>query len=413
MMTRIYSLLLLLTLAISAQAQYSDTNYPKPTTGYGADGPHPIATVSFLNLNYLGRSIEVYYPADATGPVPTIFYSHAFGGNQSANISGLLEFVAHKGYAIVFVPYQTTGVTVAERYQNLLQGFRRAARRYSTIIDTTRVGFLGHSFGGGASFGNGYRCFTENNWGRNGRFIYSLAPWYLYNITPTELASFPTDTRLLVEIFNDDDTNDHRMAIDAFRHVNIPAAEKDFLLLRSDTLANHTYTADHVVPNTAAAFDALDYYAYYRLLDALCDYTFTGSLAGKNVALGHGSAAQITMPTGLKPLVQSNNPQVVYPESKYLWQCSDSQNPRLLLCPSIVTATSPVTSLPLLSVSPNPASTILIISGAAHQAVRVLDTLGRVLLTTPDASQPLSVLALPPGLYWVAVGEQRLRFVKQ
>src|SRR6476619_1330727 len=118
-MTKLYTFLLLVLLWAPARAQYADPNYPKPTTGYGADGPHPVATLSFPNLNFLGRNIEVYYPADATGRVPTIFYSHAFGGNLSANISGVLEFAARKGYAIVFVPYQTTGVTVADRYTNL------------------------------------------------------------------------------------------------------------------------------------------------------------------------------------------------------------------------------------------------------------------------------------------------------
>ncbi|GAB3573665.1 T9SS type A sorting domain-containing protein [Hymenobacter daeguensis] len=413
-MTRFYTFLLLVLLWAPARAQYADPNYPKPTTGYGADGPHPVASVSFPNLNFLGHSIEVYYPADATGRVPTIFYSHAFGGNVSANIIGVLEFAARKGYAIVFVPYQTTGVTVADRYTNLLQGFRRAARRYPAIIDTTRVGFLGHSFGGGASFGNGLRCFLDNGWGQNGRFIYSLAPWYVYNLTPAELASFPSNTRLLVEIFNDDDTNDHRMAIDAFRNVNIPAAEKDFLLLRSDTLANHTYAADHVVPNTAAAFDALDYYAYYRLLDALCDYTFTGSLAGKNVALGHGSAAQVTMPTGLKPLISSANPLVRWPQSKYLYPCSDAQNPRIQFCASVATATLAGAGAAGLEIYPNPAATALTISGApANQPVRVFNALGSLVLTASDARRPLAVAGLPPGLYYLEVGRQRLRFQRE
>ncbi|MBO2012624.1 T9SS type A sorting domain-containing protein [Hymenobacter negativus] len=413
-MFRLYTLLLLVLLCAPAHAQYADPNYPKPISGYGSDGPHPVATVSFPNLNFLGRNIEVYYPADATGRVPTIFYSHAFGGNVSSNISGVLEFAARKGYAIVFVPYQTTGVTVADRYTNLLQGFRRAARRYPTIIDTTRVGFLGHSFGGGASFGNGLRCFLDNGWGQNGRFIYSLAPWYVYNLTPTELASFPGNTRLLVEIFNDDDTNDHRMAIDAFRNVNIPAAEKDFLMLRSDTLANHTYLADHVVPNTAAAFDALDYYAYYRLLDALCDYTFNGSLAGKNVALGHGSTAQVTMPAGLKPLISSSNPLVRWSQSKYLFPCNDAQNPRIQFCSSIVSATLPGHGAPALEIYPNPAATALTISGApANQPVRVFNVLGSLVLTAPDARRQLAVAALPAGLYYLEVGSQRMPFQRE
>ena len=406
--------LCLLFFGARAQAPYADPNYPKPATGYGADGPHPVGRLGFVNPNFPGRDIEVYYPADATGRVPTIFYSHAFGGNISANINGLLEFVARKGYAIVFVPYQTTGVTVADRYQNLLLGFRRAARRYPSLLDTTRVGFLGHSFGGGASFGTAYRCFTETNWGQQGRFVYALAPWYLYNISPAELAAFPADTRVLVEVFNDDDTNDHRMAIDAFRNVGVPAAEKDFLLVRSDTLPNHVYLADHVVPNTASAFDALDYYAYYRLLDALCDYTFNGSAAGKNVALGHGSAAQLTMPAGLKPLVQSSNPPVRYPQSRYQFPCDDAQNPRRQYCPSQALATTAAAAPDPLRAYPNPAGSSLRVSGApVGQPLRLYDALGRLRAAAPDATRPLPLLGLPAGVYWLEVGGRRLRVVKE
>ena len=139
--------------------QYNDPNIPKPTSGYGADGSHTIGIDSFANPNFLLKNIEIFYPSDISTKVPTIFYSHAFGGNDPSNISGLLNFVAMKGYAIVFVPYQTIGVTNQDRYANLLNGFRLAARRYPNIIDTTKVGFLGWSFGGGASFANAYTCF--------------------------------------------------------------------------------------------------------------------------------------------------------------------------------------------------------------------------------------------------------------
>jgi hypothetical protein len=329
-------LLLLIFFQVTSQilfSQYNDPNIPKPASGYGADGSHVPAVISFANPAFPTNTIQIYYPSDIIGKVPTIFYSHAFGGNNSANISGMLNFVASKGYAVVFVPYQTIGPTVEQRYSNLLNGFRKAARDYPNIIDTTRVGFMGHSFGGGASFANAYKCFTENNWGSQGRFIYALAQWYAYNISQTELRAFPADTKLLTEIFDDDSTNDHRLAIDIFNNINISPDEKDCLLLKSDTINNYIYVADHVVPNNNA-FNAYDYYAYYRFIDALCDYTFNGNMAAKAVALGNGAASQIQMPGGLKPLVQYDYPLVLYPESKYQFTCSDSQNPRLGQCPS-------------------------------------------------------------------------------
>ena len=337
-------------------SQYSDPNISKPTTGYGADGTHTVGTISFANPNFLTKNIEIHYPTDVTSQVPTIFYSHAYGGNNSSAIAGMLEFVAKKGYAIVYVPYKTVGSTVSERYTNLLEGFRKAARDYSNIIDTTQVGFMGHSFGGGASFGNAYQCFTEDNWGQNGRFIYALAQWYSFNISQTELQNFPSDTKLLIEVFDDDETNDHRMAIDIFSSINIPIAEKDFLTLKGDTINGYSYLADHIVPNTSNAFDAYDYYAYYRFIDALADYTFNGSSAGKTVALGNGSSNQITMPGGLKAIEQSDSPMVVYPESKYQFPCSATQNLRAVYCQGAVSIIEQKNDF---TVYPNPVKSIL------------------------------------------------------
>ena len=334
-MRSFFSCLLLLTLSGGLFAQYNDPNFPKPASGYGSDGNHPVSIISFTNPAFKTRDIEIYYPSDISSRVPTIFYSHAYGGNNPSNISGFLNFVASKGYAIVFVPYQTTGVNNNARYTNLLNGFRLAARKYPSVIDTTKVGFMGWSFGGGASFANAYKCFTENNWGSGGRFIYAMAQWYSLNISQEQLQSFPSDTRLLIEVFNDDETNDHRMAVDIFNTINIPASEKDYILLKSDTISGYAYTADHTVPQTGTSFDALDYYAIFRLFDALCDYTFNGSQSGKEVALGNGSDAQITMPAGMKRLVESDTPVVIYPQAKYLFPCTDTANARESYCPVI------------------------------------------------------------------------------
>jgi len=55
---------------------------PKPTSGYGSDGNYSITTQSFANINFPTHDIVVYYPAGIISPVPTIFYSHAYGGNN-------------------------------------------------------------------------------------------------------------------------------------------------------------------------------------------------------------------------------------------------------------------------------------------------------------------------------------------
>jgi pimeloyl-ACP methyl ester carboxylesterase len=323
---------LLLILPIVGRAQYSDPNVGKPTSGYGSDGTYTVATETFNNVNFNGQDIVIFHPQEITTPVPTIFYSHGYGGNNPLYITGLTDFVAKKGYALVFVPYQTTGVTVLQRYENLLQGFRKAARDYSTIIDTTRAAFMGHSFGGGASFGNSFACFTENNWGSNGRFIYVSAQWYSYNISQNNLQNFPSDVKLVTEIYESDSTNDHRLAADIFRNISISTAEKDFLILQRDTVAGYVYPADHNTPNTVIALNAHDYYGIYRILDALADYTWNGNMAAKDVCLGNGSVAQVTLPGGLKPMLQTDAPSITRPMNTYQFPCDSTINLRITYC---------------------------------------------------------------------------------
>lgn len=328
-------LLLFLFFPFLTLAQYSDPNVGKPVSGYGSDGTYTVAAESFNNVNFNGENIVIYHPQEITTPVPTIFYSHGYGGNNPNNIKGLTDFVAKKGYALVFVPYQTFGVTVLDRYENLLQGFRKAARDYPGIIDTTRAAFMGHSFGGGASFGNAFKCFTENNWGSNGRFIYVSAQWYSYNITQNQLQNFPADVKLITEIYESDSTNDHRLAADIFRNISISNSEKDFLILRRDTVNGYIYPADHNTPNTTIALNAHDYYGIYRILDALADYTWNGNQSAKTVCLGNGASVQVTLPGGLKPMVQTDAPNITRPMNSYQFPCDSTINLRINYCESL------------------------------------------------------------------------------
>lgn len=397
-MKRFFQILLLaLIVSFSVNGQTYTGPIPKPSNGYGADGSYTVATQSFANPNFPGHEIVIYYPAGITSPVPVIFYSHAFGGNDPNNISGFLNFVAKKGYAVVFVPYQTAG-NVQQKYTNLLAGFTKAARDYPDIIDTTKVGFAGHSFGGGASFANAYHFFTELNWGQSGRFIFAMAQWYAYNITQTELQSFSADVKLLTVVYEEDKTNDQRMANDIFNTINIPASEKDYLRVKADTINGYAYVADHVVPNNSR-FDALDYYAYYRLLDAMCDYVFNGNVAGKNVALGGGSADQIAMPGGMQSLVHSEAPGFANAQSTYQFPCSSSDNPRQDHCDEALAVTETAIN-EAFSIFPNPANTILYIETNKDIArIDIFDSKGQLIKTVKTKN--VSISELTSGLYFV------------
>lgn len=313
----------------------------RPSSGYGADGTYGVSEISFDNPEYSGTNVTIFYPSGTTSAKPTIFYSHPYGGESADYNRGLFEFIAKKGYVVVFVPYRTIDVSIDHRYLTLWSGFTKAAADYPNIIDTRKVGFMGHSFGGGASIGLSYKAFTENGWGEDGRFLFTMAPWYTFPWSETlttaeQLHNFPENTKMMSQVYDEDDTNDHRMAIDIYTHINIPDSEKDFILIKSSKIAGYTYITDHVLPNSRSAYDALDYYGVYRLLDALIDYSFNGSAAGKNVALGNGSAEQVTMPgyNGelMAPLEVTDTPAPKHAQSTYEFPCNSATNLRVDYC---------------------------------------------------------------------------------
>lgn len=309
----------------------------RPLSGYGADGTYTVSEIDFPNAEYPGTKVTVFYPTGIISPRPTIFYSHPYGGESKEYNRGLFEFIAKKGYVVVFVPYATNDNSIDHRYTTLWTGFIKAAADYPGIIDTRKVGFMGHSFGGGASIGLAYKAFTEKGWGQDGRLLFTMAPWYSYQITPAQLASFPANTKMITQVYDEDVYNDHRMAIDIFKNINISNAEKDFYYLKPSTVAGYKYATDHTLPNTRTAYDAYDYYGVYRLLDALIDYSFNNNAAGKNLALGNGSAQQVTMPgydgQVMTPLEVTDNPVPKYSQDKYQFKCSSVlYNPRIANC---------------------------------------------------------------------------------
>lgn len=307
----------------------------RPDEGYGADGDFTVATLSFPSPTYEGKEVTIFYP-EGTTPAGTIFYSHPYGGEEVDYNRELYEFIARKGYAVVYAPYKTVDVSIESRYNTLWQSFKTAVEEHKDILNTSKVAFVGHSFGGGASFSMAYKGFVEEGWGEDGRFIFAMAQWYSYEISQEQLISFPENVKLITQIYADDDINDHRMAIDIFKTINIDASEKDFILIRKSVLPTYTYVADHTLPSTREIFDAYDYYGLYRLLDAMIDYSFKGNPDAKQVALGNGSSEQVTMPSfngqALSPLEVTDNPVPLYEQNKYDNPCESEQNPRIEHC---------------------------------------------------------------------------------
>lgn len=329
---RSIALLVLLSLLVAAPARAAHSGpIDAPTDGFGAPGPYAVATLSFPSPRFAGQEVTVYRPDGVAGPRPTWFFCHGFGGYRVTFYDPILRHLASHGWTAVFSPYAVSG-TIEEHYDELFSGFAEAAARYPEFIDTRKVGFAGHSFGGGAAPALLLRAFRELGWGQDARCLMPMAPWYSFQLSDQDLADYPAGTQLVMQVYEDDVVNDHRMAIDVFRRLAVPASDKDFLLLRSDEIDGYAYQSGHNVP-ARGADDAVFERGVLRIIAALSASTFSGDPAGRSIALAGGAPAQRDMGSdasgrALRPMMVSDDPLPRFAEQRFAYPFSHVGNPR-------------------------------------------------------------------------------------
>lgn len=268
---------------------------PPIQSGYGANGAFTVKVDKFSSPLYDNEKVQVFRPVEKSEPVPVIFFAPGFNNNNPDEYRPLINHIVSRGFALVYLPFQVVSgdITLHEkRYNTIWAGFEEAVKRFGDSFDLTRMGFVGHSYGGAALPAMMQRAVVGKGWGKNGAFVYSMAAWYVFNFGVKEYVNWPQHVKLLVQVYENDGVCDHRLAKEIFDRTNLPASEKDFVMLRSERRFNYTLDAEHGTPSTGSDENALDYYGVYRMFDALADYAFNGSAAGKRIALGNGSAEQ-------------------------------------------------------------------------------------------------------------------------
>lgn len=404
------SLCSLLALPALLGAQNYTGPIPMPVSGYGSWGSYAVDSIVFYNsIDPTLDTSVIYFPQGTTSPVPTVLFLHGISGNTSAHSRELFHFIASKGYACVFVPWDNS-MPVIQAYGVMYNGFLEAARNNPSIIDTTRIGFLGHSFGGGAAYYLGY-YMAQQNWGTNARFLMPVAQWYTHIITQNELQTYPAGTYLLSIIYDDDAVCDHRMTIEAFRNISISPADKDIVLVNSSQYQSYNYDAGHTTMNTIT-YDAMDCYVTFRLLDAMMDFAFNQNLSAKQVCLGDGSAQQITMPSGLNSLVAGDTLNAWHDEILYGYPCSSMNNPRWNYCDVSLTVQSML--FPAIYVAELNGEILLVNAQIGNEYV-VTDIRGAIISEgkTQNKRQPIATAALSPGIYFLRCDDEVIRFVRQ
>jgi hypothetical protein len=312
-----------------------------PTPGdYGTNGSFTYRVDRIPSPNYSGQEVTVYRPTNSLGPIstaPTIFFSHGFGASNPATYQTMLTNLVSRGYNVVHSPYQSTGIDNQLRYDQMASGFEQAVSVFG--LRTDKIGFIGHSIGGGSlPYMVQHLMMGANNgntWGATAAFAFAMAPAQIYSLPDQRDIVLPSHLNQVVMVFNDDSIIDPLFGMDQYYNSTVPQDQKMFITLFSDDHERPALLAQHGTP-TDPVINGLDQWGTLRHADALADYTFTGNPAAFDIALGTFSNAANFMGlwsdgVPVRPAFSTYDPNPAdYPSSGYSvnWN-SPLLNPRL------------------------------------------------------------------------------------
>lgn len=173
-------------------------------------------------------------------------------------------------------------------------------------IDTSRIGVVGHSLGGGYAF-NILKYFSDKGYGENGRFVMVLEGYYAYNLSKSEMQNLPSNTNVVMQQYgvggqNSVNNTDPRITLTEYYLLDsIADNKKDWQIIED---------ADHNSAYGSQPYSEMQ--GILKPLDALMEYTFNNTLLAHDIALEQGSD---------DPYNNGDGIQVVNATSTYKYPC--------------------------------------------------------------------------------------------
>jgi acetyl esterase/lipase len=226
---------------------------------------------------------------------PVVVFNHGWMGMHPAVYRGWLHHLVRRGNVVIFPRYQGGLLTPPWTFtDNAVLAVRRALARLKggghPAPEPGKFALVGHSAGAaisadmaslaearGLPVPRALMCVQPGRGTRKARAIFFPAADY---------RKIPKETALLVLVGEDDRIVGREEARRIFQGTpQIPPDRKDYVLVHTDRHGAPPLVADHVSPASpmrpnpiirGRRINALDYYAYWRLFDALLDFAFEG-----------------------------------------------------------------------------------------------------------------------------------------
>lgn len=243
------------------------------------------------------------FTPDSSGPggpptsAPVIVFFHGYNALNPDTYRAWIDHLVKRGAIVIFPRFQQNAASPPAQYTaDSITAIRNAldfisARGTTPQADTGRFACIGHSIGGLTAAnvaangpGQGLPVCRALMCVQSGK---STAWGPPFGVFPLADLSLLDPAALLLSVIGDDDqlnidTDSRRIFWESTR---IPFANKNFVILHSDTEEGITLSADHGSPATGSGANALDYYGYWKLSAALLDAAFDG--VDRQFALGN------------------------------------------------------------------------------------------------------------------------------
>jgi len=238
----------------------------QPIKTFGQVGVHSVAAPVAEPVN--GNSV-IIMPTGVTAqnPVPVVFFAPGWRSVDYHDYESLLNFIASQGYAVI-VAKDDSGAYSADHLINYFKEMV-ASPAITPLLDTSRMGVIGHSSGGGHAFAILDNLSDTMNWGTQGRFLFVMEPWFAFDLDQTDLKTLPNNTNAVIVQFgvggnNAANDTDARIPLSEFYLLaSIPDEQKDYQIF---------VDADHNYPKGNNPYSQMQ--GILKPLDALMELTF-------------------------------------------------------------------------------------------------------------------------------------------
>jgi pimeloyl-ACP methyl ester carboxylesterase len=273
----------------------------QPASGPGGAG-YPYDRVDTLVRGTGTLQYWLFTPntSGAGGPpasAPVIAFFHGYNALDPETYQAWIDHLVKRGAIVIFPKFQINAASPPAQYTaDSIAAIKDAldfiaTRGTAPLADVARFACIGHSIGGltAASVaatgpGQGLPICRALMCAQSGKSTAWGPPFGVFPLADLSLLS--PGTLLLSVVGEDDqltfDTDSRRIFWESTR---IPFADKNFIIVHSDSEDGTTLSADHGSPATGTGPNALDYYAYWKLSSALVSAAFYG--ADRQYALGN------------------------------------------------------------------------------------------------------------------------------